>query len=117
MELKKDKPTWLKMNKEQAEALIIKLHEQGLKPEKIGLVLRDTYGLPSAREIAGKISTILKKHGKKDANPSDLSNLISKSEKLRKHFGTNKQDKVAKRGLQITEAKVKKLREYYERKS
>jgi small subunit ribosomal protein S15 len=110
----KDKPVWFKRSKEEVEALIIKLAKQGLTAEKIGLVLRDSYGTPSVRLVTDKISRVIAKN--MAYTPSDLLNLEKKAERLRKTIEKNKQDKVAKRSLQITEAKIKKLKKYYIRK-
>lgn len=108
------KPLWLKRSKEEVESLVVKLSQQGMSSEKIGLVLRDTYGVPSTKIIAGKVTDILARHGIKQEHP-DLENLKKKAEKLRLHLEKNKQDKVAKRGLQITLVKIAKLGKYYNR--
>ncbi len=112
---KKEKPIWLKRSKEEVESLVLKLAQQGLRAEKIGLVLRDTYGIPSTKLIADKITKILEKSNMHQ-KPSDLANLEKRAEKLKLHFGKNKQDKKAKRGLQLIEARIIKLEKYYDRK-
>lgn len=115
VELKREEtPVWFKRSKEEIEALVIKFEEQGLSAEKIGLILRDNYGVPSTRLVADKISRIISK--KKTYQPADLINLEKKVAKLKKHIESNKQDKVAKRDLGITLAKINKLKKYYSRK-
>ena len=53
------KPTWLKYTKEEVKAIILKLSNKGLTSEKIGLTLRDQYGIPTARLNGIKIKEIL----------------------------------------------------------
>ena len=98
-----------KKSKEEVEELIKKLAEQ-MPPEKIGLVLRDVHGIPRAKLITKKITKIIKV-----SEPSDLSNLIKRANQLKKHLEKNKIDKVAGRGLHITEAKIIKLSKYYKK--
>ena len=109
----KKKPHWLKYGKEETEELILKLAKQGLSQEKIGLVLRDNYGIP-AKSLVKSISSVLARHNMRQL--SDLDALRKKAEMLRKHLATHHKDKVAARGLQLTLAKITKLEKYYERK-
>ncbi len=111
----REKPSWFKKSKEEIEALVIELAKQGLPTAKIGLVLRDSHGVPSAKLSGKKILAILSEHGiKKD--PESISDLIKKANQIEKHLTKNKQDKVARRGLLITKAKISKLAAYYKKK-
>ncbi len=56
---KLEKPVWLKYTKEEVEAIILKLANKNLTSEKIGLVLRDQYGIPGARLYGIKIKQVL----------------------------------------------------------
>jgi small subunit ribosomal protein S15 len=105
------KREFAKKNREEVEEIIKKLAEQ-MPPEKIGLVLRDEYGIPKAKLITKKISQLIKD---KIKEPSDIVSLIKKADQLKKHLEKNKMDKVAKRGLQITRAKIIKLSKYYKK--
>ncbi|MEK6852793.1 MAG: 30S ribosomal protein S15, partial [Nanoarchaeota archaeon] len=83
----------------------------------IGLQLRDTYGIPSVKQMNGKsIEQIMKSHKLPPELPSHLLNLIINAVKIKKHLEKNKHDKVAKRGLQLTEAKINRLARYYKQK-
>lgn len=106
------KPTWLKYDKKEVEAIILKLAGKGLTAEKIGLVLRDQYGIPSTRLYGIKIKAVL---GDKFEEPTN-TNLRTKLNKIIEHFKKNKQDKNAGRSLTITKAKLKKRDEYNEKK-
>ena len=101
-----------KKSKEEVEQIINKLYEQGMPPEKIGLVLRDEHGVPKAKLVTQKICKIIKDKMKE---PSDLSNLVKKAKQLKKHLEKNKKDEVAKRNLLITESKIIKLSRYYKK--
>ena len=47
--------------------------------------------------------------------PEDLKNLIKKAIIIRKHLKLNRKDKFSIRGLQLTEAKIRRLQKYYMR--
>jgi small subunit ribosomal protein S15 len=113
IELKK--PTWLKYTKEEVTAIILKLAKKGQTAEKIGLILRDQYGIPTVKLYELKIKEILEKEGEYQ-EPTNL-NLKSKLDRIINHFKKNKQDKKTGRSLMITKAKLKKREEYEARKS
>ena len=109
------KTVLLKKSPKEVEDLIVKLAQKGTAIASIGLILRDTYGIPSIKKLTGqKISKILEKHNLKTL--SGLDDLVKKADELIKHLQKNKQDQVAKRGLLITEAKISKLSMYYKKK-
>ena len=73
-----------------------------------------TCALPISKGVLGKsISAFLedKKIGSK--LPEDLLALIKRSDKLRKHIVNNHHDYTSKRGLTLTESKIKRLIKYY----
>jgi small subunit ribosomal protein S15 len=101
----------------EAENLVIKLRKKGYSPSMIGLILRDSYGIPSVKMITGKkIKKILEENNLGMRLPEDLSNLIKNALKLEKHYKRNAHDFVAKRGFQLTMSKIKRLLKYYKRK-
>ena len=106
--------SWIRYKPKEIELLIVKLAKEGNTPSQIGLHLRDTYGIPNARLISKKsVSKILE--GKKLLKklPEDLTSLLRRIVDLQKHIETNNKDKVARRGLLLTESKVKRLTKYY----
>ena len=107
---KLEKPLWLKYTAEEVEEIILKLASKGLTSEKIGLHLRDRYGIPNTKIYNLKISQVLKE--KNLYNSPDALNLGKKQKNLEGHIEKNQQDKKAKRSLIITKAKVKKYRDY-----
>jgi small subunit ribosomal protein S15 len=112
----KAKPVWVKYKKDDITKLVIDLANRGKTMSMIGLVLRDTYGIPSVKVITGKsIKTILEENELKPKLPEDLQNLIKKAVNLRKHLDNNKQDLHNKRNLQLIESKIRRLVKYYRR--
>ena len=109
-----EKPVWLKYTKDEVEAIILKLADKGLTAEKIGLVLRDQYGIPKVKIYNLKISKILKEKNKYQ-EPTNI-NLKIKLQKIIDHYKKNKQDKTSERSLIITKAKLKKRDDYQKKK-
>ncbi len=113
---KKVKPRWLRYKPKEIELLIVKVAKEGKTPSQIGLVLRDTYGIPDIKAAADtSVTKILKEKGLLSKIPEDLMALIRKSIRLTKHLESNKQDKTVLRGLQLTQSKIKRLVKYYKR--
>lgn len=113
---KREKPYWVTMKPDEIEELVVSLAKQGYSKSMIGFILRDTYGIPSVKVVTGKkISKILEEHNIK-VEPEDLRALEEKEKKLKKHLEKNKHDMTAKRGLQLTQSKIKRLKDYYEKK-
>jgi small subunit ribosomal protein S15 len=86
-------------------------------PANIGLILRDSYGVPLVKTITGKKVTAILRENTLLINPlpEDLTNLIRKSLLLRSHMEQNKKDMHNKRNLQCMESKVYRLVKYYKR--
>jgi len=109
-------PSWVEYKKEEVEALVVKLGKEGVSSSLIGLILRDQYGIPDVKLITGKkITEILEDNDMKPKYPEDLLNLIRKAVRIRKHLEENKKDYHSKRGLELTESKIKRLVKYYRR--
>jgi len=111
---KLEKPVWLKYTEKEVIDIILKLAEKGLTTEKIGLTLRDQYGIPKVKIYNLKISKVLKKKEKFE-EPTN-KNLKEKLEKIINHYKKNKQDKKAELSLIITKAKLKKREDYSKKK-
>ena len=113
---KKVVPSWLKYKSKEVELLIIKYAKEGKSPSQIGIYLRDEYGIPDVKAATKKsISDILKDKSLLKEVPEDLMALIRRAVLIRKHITDNKQDMTAKRGLTLTESKIKRLTKYYRR--
>ena len=110
--MQKEKPLWLKIKIEEVKELALDLSKKGMTPEKIGLVLRDQYGIPTTRVFGKKLSQLLNEN----KELVDLKNLKKKYEKQKIHSAKNKQDKVAQRTTNKTEGKINKLKRYYKKR-
>ncbi len=114
--LKPSKPTWLRYKPKEIEILVVKLAKEGKTCSQIGLVLRDTYGVPDVKEITGKsVSEIIAEKKLLPELPDDLTALMRKSIVIRKHLEANRKDEAAHRGLLLTESKIRRLIKYYKR--
>ena len=66
--------------------------------------------------LAGKkVLAILKEKDLTKEMPEDLRNLIKKMVYIQRHMEKNKHDQAAKRGLLLTNSKIRRLVKYYQR--
>lgn len=106
--------SWQTRSQKEVELLIVKLAKEGRTAAEIGMILRDSYAVPSVKNLMGKnILTILKDHKLSPELPYDMFALIKKALMIRKHLEANKHDMPALRGLQLTESKIKRMTKYY----
>ena len=107
-------PAWSDMSKEELEKTIMKLHDTGMSPSRIGLTLRDQYGVPNVKLVIGNsITGFLRDNNALADIPEDLTNLMRKALHVRKHIKANKKDVHNKRALQLTENKIRRMVKYY----
>lgn len=107
-------PSWCKYSPEEVEAFIIKLAKDETPPSKIGMVLRDQYGIPLVKPITGKsISETLKEGNLSLTIPEDLNNLINKTNRLSRHLSKNKADTNNRHSLELVVSKVRRLAKHY----
>jgi small subunit ribosomal protein S15 len=113
---RKEAPAWSNQDVRAIEKVILDLRKEGASSSRIGLVLRDSYGVPDVKLATGKrIGDILKEHKAESEIPEDLRDLMKKALGLRKHLSENKRDVHNKRQLQLIESKVRRLVKYYTR--
>jgi small subunit ribosomal protein S15 len=102
------KPEWVKMKPSEVEALVIELAKKGETPQKIGLILRDTHGIPKIKLVGKRISKIINE-----------ANLVAETQKARvdkkiknieQHIAKNKHDYKAQRSLNKNMWIVNKLK-------
>ena len=111
-----ENPSWVPLNATEIEDLVAKLANDGMVSAKIGLVLRDQYGVPNVKLATGKSATqIMEEKGVSPSLPEDLSNLMRRAISLNVHLRDNKGDVSNKRGLNMIEAKIRRLERYYKR--
>lgn len=112
--LEKTPPRWIIYKKNEVEKLVVNLAKEGNQSSKIGLILRDRFGIPSVKLITGKtIKQILIENKLYPAFPEDLLNLLKKAVNLRNHLSVYKKDYTSKRNLELLESKIRRLSKYY----
>jgi len=104
----KKQPEKVKLSEAEFEKKVIELAKSGLTSEKIGEALRQQ-GIHT-QEHNLKISKILKKNDL--YINTDLKNVETKLERVKKHYETNKQDKRAKREKDRIFSQVRKIKRY-----
>lgn len=111
-----DTPEWIEKNPSEIEELVVDLAEEGNSPSKIGLLLRDQYGIPRVNEILDKsIIEILESHDLEPDIPEELLNLMRKAVQMRKHLDKNPKDVRSQRSLEALESRIHKLTKYYKK--
>ena len=61
---RRSQPSWSKATPEEVCDQIFKLARRGLSPSQIGVILRDSHGIPQVKSVTGnKILRILKTNG------------------------------------------------------
>lgn len=107
-------PKWVTMLPREVEAKVVELAREGKQPAQIGLILRDSYGIPSVQEITGKkVAAIMEGAGVTSVMPQDLFNLVRRSITLQEHLAANSNDLHNLRGLELMEARIRGLAKYY----
>ena len=116
--LGKKQPVWVRYKPKEVELLIVKLAKEGKSTSEIGITLRDKYGIPSVKQITKKsITTIIGEKKLLPKLPEDLTNLIRRALAIREHLNENKKDMTAKRGLELTESKIRRMISYYKNRA
>jgi len=109
-----ESPAWVTLNATEVEDLIVKMAKDGFTSARIGLMLRDQYGVPDVRLLTGRcIMETMKDKGVAPALPEDLSSLMRRAIALNVHLKSNKGDHSNRRGLQLIESKIRRLEHYY----
>jgi small subunit ribosomal protein S15 len=90
-------PSWVKMKPAELEKIIVELGRKGENPSKIGLILRDTHGVPKAKLLGKKIVQILKENKVQYKTEKETSEI--KIGNLKSHITKNKHDYSASRSL------------------
>jgi small subunit ribosomal protein S15 len=112
----KKTPSWAPYKGKEVEKLIVKYRKMDKSSSEIGSILRDAYGIHSVKCITNKkISMILEENDLGKELPEDLLNLIKKMIAIKQHKEKNNHDQVAKRGLELTNSKIRRLVKYYQR--
>jgi len=110
-------PRWVGYKKAEVEKIVLNLAKEGYSSAKIGLILRDRYGIPYVKLITGKsIKQIMIENGTYPKYPEDLLDLLKRAVNLRNHLAVHKKDYTSKRNLGLLESKIRRLGKYYIKK-
>ena len=113
---KKPAPKESKMSASEVVETILELARGGNNTTKIGQILKSEHGVLNVKEVAGKrIGQILADNNLAPKLPADLNSLIQNANVMRKHLATHRLDIETKYGLSLTESKIRKLANYYNR--
>ncbi|MEM3164040.1 MAG: 30S ribosomal protein S15 [Halobacteria archaeon] len=108
-------PEWAVLDASEIGNTVLALRNQGLTPSRIGMALRDRYGVPSARLAGKRVTRLLEEKGAAQKIPEDLAALLGRAVRLSKHLGAHKTDVHNRRNLQRVESKIRRLARYYSR--
>ena len=113
-----DPPEWSDVDESAVEERVVELAEQGHGPSEIGLKLRDEgvqgTPVPDIKLATGKkVTEILEENDAEPDLPEDLRSLMEQAVRLHEHMAENPTDYQNKRALQNTEAKIRRLADYY----
>ena len=107
---KLEKPTWIKMKEPELKKVIAELAKKN-SPSKIGLILRDQYGIPTTKVFGKKLKAYLKELNI-DMN-EDLTNAEKKVTGLKSHLKHNITDRKAKHKLQKAQSRLNIIQKYF----
>ncbi len=106
-EQKAEKPSWLVIKPTEVEKIVIDLHNQGIAPAKIGVILRDKHGIPKTKLVGKKVKAIIE--GNKSIFPKEINQVQTKIKNLERHSAQHKHDYTAKRAHMKKQWIVNKL--------
>jgi len=110
----KGPPSWVKPTPEEVRTTILKLARDGIPQSRIGLTLRDDYGVPLAKSLLGKsIGRVLAEGKASPKLPQDLQDLIERAQRVQRHLNTHHSDRWNVHSLELIEAKIYRLSKYY----
>jgi small subunit ribosomal protein S15 len=111
-----ENPEWVPLTATEIEDIIVQSAEPGTTSARIGLNLRDQYGVPNVRLATGRtVTEIMKEKGVMPNLPEDLSNLMRRAISLNVHVKEHRGDVSNLRGLNLIEARIRRLERYYKR--
>jgi small subunit ribosomal protein S15 len=104
----------VKSTPEEVRATILKLGKEGMTQSRIGLTLRDDYGVPLTKPVLGKsIGRVLADGKASPKLPQDLQDLIERAHRVQRHLKVHGSDRKNVHSLELVEAKIYRLSKYY----
>jgi small subunit ribosomal protein S15 len=113
----KTAPSWVESDPSTVKSTILKLAKEGQTPSRIGVALRDDFGVPLTKTILGKSVLEVLAEGKASPRlPQDLQDLIDRAQRVQRHLQTHGSDRKNVHSLELVEAKIYRLAKYYKQK-
>jgi small subunit ribosomal protein S15 len=107
-------PSWVALDKDEVTEEAVKLAKAGSSAAQVGMILRDTHGVPSVRLVTGmRLGPLLKEKGVAPQLPEDLAALLRRVVHLQGHLERHPKDLANLRGLNLIEARIRRLARYY----
>ncbi|MFB1005483.1 MAG: 30S ribosomal protein S15 [Candidatus Poseidoniaceae archaeon] len=108
-------PEWSNTDAKAVTELILDLGKAGKSSADIGTILRDQHAVPDVRLVLGKrIGAVLAENDIGGTYPEDMMNLMRQAVGIINHVSSgNHKDLHNQRSLEITEAKIRRLANYY----
>lgn len=114
---RKNPAEWVTLSKEEILEIVRKLARKGVPPSKIGLILRDQYGVPSFRAQTGmKLMTFLRRENLYKAFPEDLLSLLRKAVNMHEHLKEHRKDIHNRVRYEHLVSQINTLLRYYKKK-
>lgn len=111
------RPTWVSLEPAEVVEEAVRLAKGGMSAAQVGTRLRDQFGIPSVRSVMGKrMVPLLAENGVKGELPEDLRALLKRVVHLQRHLAAHPKDHSNRRGLQLMEARIRRLARYYRQK-
>jgi len=98
------------MKESELKKTIAELAEKN-PPSKIGIILRDQYGIPTTKVFGKKLKEYLKEL--KIERNEDLENAEKKVERIKEHLKKNITDRKTKHKLQKAQTRLNIIRKYF----
>jgi len=106
------KPSWVKIKESEFKKIIVELADKN-SPSQIGLILRDQYGIPTAKIFGKKLKKYLDELGIKKSEK--FENAEKKVKGIKEHLKKNINDKKTKHKLQKAQSRLNKTKKYFNR--
>lgn len=108
------KPEWVTATTEEIVAQATQMVKAGRTAAQVGQTLRDSYAVPSVRAVTGsRLGALLAAHGQRPEIPDDLQSLLKRVVHLQHHLEAHPHDLSNRRGLNLMEARIRRLARYY----
>jgi len=98
------------MEEPELKKIILELSETN-PPSKIGIILRDSYGIPTTRVFGKKLKAYLKELGIE--RNEDLENASKKVDRIKEHLKNNITDRNTKHKLQHAQSRLNIIKKYF----